>query len=91
MGKVKRRKVHSLIDKIYSKSNLKLAWKKVRSRKGSGGIDGMTIERFEEQAEEQLERLHQLLKEDAYHPQAVKRVTIPKPDGGQRKLGIPTI
>ena len=87
----RKRKVHSLIDKVYSKRNLELAWEKVKSRKGSGGIDGMTIEHFEERKGEQLERLHRLLKEDAYQPKAVRRVLIPKPDGGQRKLGIPTI
>ena len=87
----KKQKVHSLIDKVYSKKNLGLAWETVKSRKGSGGIDGMTIERFEQQKGEQLERLHRLLKENTYQPKPVKRVLIPKPDGGQRKLGIPVI
>ena len=50
------RKVHSLIDKVYKRKNLELAWKKVRANKGSGGIDEVTIQTFEQEAKLQLDR-----------------------------------
>jgi len=87
------RKVHSLIDKVYKRKNLELAWKKVRQNQGAGGIDGQSIEEFEKVLTEQLDRLHNELKTDKYHPQPVKEHLIPKPGqpGKFRKLGIPTI
>ena len=51
------KKVHSLVDKVYKRKNLELAWEKVRSNKGAGGIDGQSIEEFEEVLDEQLDRL----------------------------------
>lgn len=87
----RRRKVHSLIDKVYSRKNLELAWEKVKKNHGSGGIDEVTIEKFEEKKEYYLELLHQKLRDGAYQPKPVKRVEIPKNGGGVRKLGIPCV
>ena len=58
------RKVHSLVDKIYKRKNLELAWKRVKRNKGAGGIDGQTLEEFEEQLDAHLDRLHEELKND---------------------------
>ena len=65
------RKVHSLVDKVYKRKNLELAWEKVRANKGAGGVDGQSIEDFEKVLDEQLDRLHRELKEDTYSPQPV--------------------
>jgi group II intron reverse transcriptase/maturase len=87
----KRRKVHSLIDKVFSRKNLELAWEKVKKNRGSAGIDEVTIAMFEERREYYLELLHRKLRDGTYRPRPVKRVEIPKPDGGVRKLGIPAV
>lgn len=91
MRQRKKRKVHSLIDKVYSRKNLELAWKKVRQNRGSAGIDEVTISKFEERKHYYLELLHRKLRDGSYRPKPVKRVEIPKPDGGLRKLGIPAV
>ena len=87
------RKVHSLVDKVYKMKNLELAWQKVRQNRGVGGIDGQSIEEFEGNLVENLERLHKELKDDTYHPQPVRQKMIPKPGqpGKLRPLGIPTV
>ena len=90
-GHQRHRKVHSLIDKVYDRSNLTKAWKHVRENKGSAGIDGLTIAAFTEREDELLARLHEQLRDRTYRPQAVKRVAIPKAGGGTRNLGIPTV
>jgi RNA-directed DNA polymerase len=51
------KKVHSLIDKVYKRKNLEMAWEKVKANRGSGGVDGQTLEAFEEQLDQQLDRL----------------------------------
>jgi len=87
------KKVHSLIDKVYKRKNLKMAWEKVKENRGSGGIDGQSLEAFEAQLNQELERLHGELKEDAYRPLPVRQHPIPKRDkpGEYRMLGIPAI
>ena len=87
------RKVHSLVDKVYKRENLELAWERVRANKGAGGIDGQSIEEFERGLNEHLNRLHQELKEDTYRPQPVRRHLIPRAGqpGKYRELGIPTV
>ena len=87
------KKVHSLVDKVYKKKNLELAWEKVRQNRGAGGIDGESIEAFEREAVGKLDRLHDELKHDTYQPQPVRQKEIPKPGqpGKYRMLGIPTI
>jgi RNA-directed DNA polymerase len=51
------KKVHSLIDQVYKRKNLEMAWEKVKANRGSGGVDGQTLEAFEKQLEQQLDRL----------------------------------
>lgn len=87
------RKIHSLVDKVYKRKNLELAWEKVRANKGAGGIDGQSIEEFEKALDEQLDRLHSELKDDTYSPQPVRQHLIPKAGqpGKYRQLGIPNI
>lgn len=67
------------------------AYKKVRANKGSSGIDGMNWESLEKNLSKQLYKLWNRLSSGTYFPEAVKQVSIPKKDGGERKLGIPTI
>lgn len=85
------KKWYSLIDKIYRKENLKLAFKHVKANKGAPGIDGETISDFAAKLELNIEFLHVSLKTDSYKPSPVRRVEIEKPDGGVRLLGIPTV
>ena len=87
------KKVHSLIDKVYKRKNLEMAWERVKANRGSGGVDGETLETFEAQLGQQLDRLQRELKEDTYQPQPVRQHPIPKRDkpGEYRLLGIPTI
>jgi len=87
------RKVHSLVDKVYKRKNLEMAWEKVKANRGSGGVDGQSLEAFAAQADVQLDRLQGELKEDVYQPQPVRQVQIPKAGkpGEFRTLGIPTI
>jgi len=87
----RKRKWHSLIDKVYLPRNLQSAWERVRANQGAPGVDGMTIERFAEHAEERLQQLAQELRAKTYRPQPVRRVFIPKSGGGERPLGIPTV
>ena len=82
-----RRKVHSLIDKVYDPANLAEAWKRVRENRGSAGIDGLTVAWFEQRQDELLDTLHKQLREKTYRPSPVKRVAIPKLGGGTRNLG----
>jgi RNA-directed DNA polymerase len=87
------KKVHSLIDKVYKRKNLEMAWEKVKANRGSGGVDGQSLEAFAAQADQQLDRLQGELKDDAYQPQPVRQVQIPKTGkpGEFRTLGVPTI
>lgn len=86
-----KRKVHSLIDKVFSRKNLELAWAKVKKNQGSAGVDEITITQFEARKDHYLGLLHRQLREGTYRPQPVKRVGIEKSDGGIRNLGIPTV
>lgn len=85
------RKWYSLYDKVYRADNLLEAYKSVKANKGAAGIDGVTLTDFDKRKGEELHQLEKELKTKTYQPQAVKRVYIPKPDGSQRPLGIPTI
>jgi RNA-directed DNA polymerase len=84
-------KWYSLIDKMHASATLALAWAKVEANKGAAGVDGQSVERFAAKAEEYLSELSTSLREGTYHPQAVKRVEIPKGEGKLRPLGIPTV
>ncbi len=87
------RKVHSLVDKVYKLKNLELAWERVRSNAGAGGVDGQSLAGFEQDLDKHLARLHEELRTDTYRPQPVLQKLIPKAGqpGKLRSLGIPTI
>jgi len=87
----RKRKWHSLYDRVFSLKNLLQAWEKVRSNKGAPGCDGQTIKQFGANEAENLLALHEQLKAKTYRPRPVKRVEIPKFGGGMRLLGIPTV
>ena len=72
------RKVHSLIDTVYQRKNLEMAWEMVKANRGSGGVDGQSLDGFAAQLDQQLDRLHRELKDDVYRPQPVRQVQIPK-------------
>jgi group II intron reverse transcriptase/maturase len=84
---------HALYDKVYRADILEFAYRLVRSNKGSAGIDGVTFEAIEENegAPAFIGELEEALRNKTYKPDPVKRVMIPKSDGSQRPLGIPTI
>ena len=81
----------SLIDKVYAKATLAAAWEGVRRNRGAAGVDRITVERFDAQAQTYLDELHEDLKHERYRPQPVRRVEIPKADGTSRPLGIPAV
>ena len=87
------RKVHSLVDKVYKRKNLEMAWENVKANRGSGGVDGQSLNAFAAQLGQQLDRLQSELHQDTYQPQPVRQVQIPKAGkrGEFRTLGIPTI
>jgi len=86
------RRFHALYDKMYREDVLAKAWREVKANAGSAGVDGQTIEQIEQQGVEVLlAELASELREERYRPQAVRRVRIPKPDGSQRGLGIPSV
>lgn len=89
---VKGGKWYSLMDKVYALANLRAAFAKVKANGGAAGVDRQTVEMFEHDLEENLEKLSRQLKEGSYRPQAVRRVWIPKPGKKERRpLGIPTV
>jgi RNA-directed DNA polymerase len=79
-----------LMEGILGHKNLQEAFQRVRANKGSPGIDGMTVEEVQEYYRQNWPTIEANLLAGTYQPQPVKRVEIPKPDGGVRKLGIPT-
>ena len=88
---VKGGKWFSLIDKVYRPTTLDAAWAKVARNKGAAGVDGQSTARFAVQASRYLPELRKQLESGTYRPAPVKRVEIPKGDGGTRPLGIPTV
>ena len=80
-----------LLETILNKDNLNRAYKRVKANKGAAGIDGMTIEEALPYLKEQGQELINRILRGKYTPSPVRRATIPKPDGGVRKLGIPTV
>jgi retron-type reverse transcriptase len=82
---------YSLYDRLLNYRALARAFEKVRRAKGAPGFDGQTIQAFGVELREELNCLLTELRTKTYRPQAVRRVTIPKPDGGERHLGIPAV
>ncbi len=80
-----------LLERILDRDNLNRAYKRVKANKGAPGIDGMTVEDALPWLREHREELLDQIRQGKYKPQPVRRKEIPKPDGGVRKLGIPTV
>ena len=79
-----------LMEEVCQRENLKKALKRVRQNKGSPGVDGMTVKELPDYLMEHWPMIRDQLLNGTYQPQPVKRVEIPKPGGGVRKLGVPT-
>jgi RNA-directed DNA polymerase len=80
-----------LMEEVCERENCKQALARVKANKGSAGMDGMTVQQLPEHLKQHWPVIREQLLSGSYKPQAVKRVEIPKPDGGIRKLGIPTV
>lgn len=83
--------VEDLFERFLSRENLNRAFKRVRSNGGSAGVDGMKTTDLLDYLKENKEELLEKLRSGKYKPQPVRRVEIPKPDGGVRLLGVPTV
>lgn len=80
-----------LLDAVLAGDNMARAWKRVKANKGAPGMDGVTVEDWPAHAREHWPGLKEQIKQGRYKPQPGLRVEIPKPDGGKRLLGIPTV
>jgi RNA-directed DNA polymerase len=80
----------SLMEEVCQRDNLWQALKRVQANKGAPGVDGMTVRKLPKHLKRHWPKIREQLLAGTYQPQPVKRVEIPKPDGGVRKLGIPT-
>ena len=80
-----------LMEEVCDRENLVRAWQRVRGNKGAPGVDGMTIDDAKGYLREHWPDIRSHLLAGSYRPQPVKRVEIPKPDGGVRKLGVPCV
>jgi len=84
-------KTDQLMELVVHPTNMGRAYRRVVGNKGSAGVDGMTVKELLEYLRTNWEQIKRRLLLDAYHPQVVRAVEIPKPNGGKRKLGIPTV
>ncbi|MFE7062547.1 group II intron reverse transcriptase/maturase [Sutcliffiella sp. NPDC057660] len=89
--KTRKRKWYSLMDKIWASTNLEEAFKEVKRNRGTSGVDNVTIKEFEADLENNVRVLQNDLKTKSYKSMPVRRVYIPKADGTERPLGIPTV
>ena len=87
----RRRQMSQLLEEILSKENMTLAYKSVKANKGASGVDGISMEEIDEYLKKNWVEIREQIRKRKYKPQPVKRVEIPKPNGGKRNLGIPTI
>ena len=86
------RRFHALYDRIWRGDVLLEAWRRVRKNRGAAGVDALTLAAVEAYGVERLlGELQHALRDGSYRPAPVRRVAIPKPDGGVRPLGIPTV
>ena len=80
-----------MLERILSNENIERAYKKVYANKGAGGVDGVTTKELAEYMQGNWSSIKKQIRTRTYKPQPVLRVEIPKPNGGVRKLGIPTV
>ena len=80
-----------LMEQIVDARNMERAWKKVKANRGAPGPDGVTLDKFFETFRDQWPSVRQQLLDGTYEPSPARRKSIPKPDGSERHLGIPTV
>lgn len=80
-----------LLHAVLTRENLRQAWKRVKANKGAAGVDGLDINQSARYLVTTWPKIREQLLRGMYRPSPVRRVTIPKPDGGERELGIPTV
>ncbi|MQW66162.1 group II intron reverse transcriptase/maturase, partial [Sinorhizobium meliloti] len=80
-----------LLEAALARENLQRAWKRVKANKGAAGADGLSIEATAAHLRTAWPGIRERVLAGTYRPMPVRRVTIPKPDGGERELGIPTV
>ena len=81
----------TLLNELLCDENLKIAKQRVKKNKGASGIDGMEVKELDEYLFKHLDEIKEQIRNKKYSPKPVKRVEIPKPDGGVRNLGVPTV
>ena len=84
-------RTNRLMEEVCEQENLKEALRRVKANKGSAGVDGMTVGGITDYLKQHWPAIREQLLSGTYEPKPVRRVEIPKPDGGVRKLGIPTV
>jgi RNA-directed DNA polymerase len=80
-----------LIKAVLARENLQRAWKRVKANKGAAGVDGLNIEQTRQHLVTMWPKIREHVLQGTYRPSPVRRVMIPKPEGGERELGIPTV
>lgn len=90
-SKRERALTHDLMERVCERANLNRAYKRVKANKGAPGVDGMTVDDLYPWLVEHKEALVASLRDGSYQPQSVRGKEIPKPGGGMRQLGIPTV
>lgn len=81
----------TLLNELLSDDNFKIAKQRVKKNKGASGIDGMEVKELDEYLSKHLDEIKEQIRNKKYSPKPVKRVEIPKPNGGVRNLGVPTV
>ena len=80
-----------MLEEVVERENMRAAYQQVKRNAGAPGIDGMSVEELGPHLREEWQRIKAALLVERYEPQPVRRVEIPKPGGGVRQLGIPTV
>ena len=81
----------AFVARITRPERLRDAWRRVSAAHGGPGVDGLTVERFRLDSDKRIERIAAILRAGSYRPAALRRHVLPKPSGGFRVLGIPTV
>ncbi|MGA8686479.1 MAG: hypothetical protein WB623_18885, partial [Candidatus Sulfotelmatobacter sp.] len=84
-------RTNRLMEEVCERENLKEPLRQVKGNKGSAGMDGVTVDQLTDYLKQHWPVIREQLLNGTYEPKPVRRVEIPKPDGGVRKLGIPTV